>query len=356
MHALIAARHGAEAVTLINSSEVRSLPFGVIDTQSLALNEAIGTGGWPRGRIVEIYGPESSGKTTLALHAIAEAQAQGLACAFVDAEHAVDLELAAAIGVDLDALFMSQPMSAEETADIVTSLAESGLCHLVVLDSIAAMTPEAELVVVGEGRKGEGEGVNGKIQPGTHARLMSRFMRRLPKACGKTGCAVIAINQTRSKIGVMMGSPETRPGGNAVKFAASMILRVARTGYKKSGETAVAGEFEATVKKNKLAAPAKKATYLIGFGIEGGGLGIDREVELVDYGLRHGVFTKSGANIYFTDLPELGSYAGTKLECGMLRVANILREQPDMAKVARDLVQARMAPAPEAASETAQGS
>lgn len=350
MHDLIAAKYGSEAVTPIDTDEVRSLPHGVISTRSLALNDAIGTNGWPRGRIVEIYGPESSGKTTLCLHAIAEAQSQGLSAAFLDVEHAIDLEYAQALGVDLSTLLMSQPDSAEQTAEMIVTLAESGVCDLIVVDSIAGMTPEAELVEKGTAPRGRGDGVTGKVQPGSHAKLMSRLMRRLSKACNKSGCCCLFINQTRSKIGVMMGSPETRPGGNATKFFASMILRVVRVGNLKQGDTEVAGRFEAKVRKNKLAAPFRKAEYLIGFGIEGACLRVDREREIVNYGVEHNVFQKRGANIYYhPDCEPLGELRDTRIECGALRVANALRANPHVRDYVAELVGARMRGEPDPA-------
>jgi len=251
----------------------------VIPTGSAALDKALGIKGYPRGRVIEIYGPESSGKTTLTLHAIAEAQKIGLQAAFVDAEHALDPEYAARLGVDTDNLLLSQPDSGEDALEVVDMLARSGAVEVIVIDSVAALTPRAEL-----------EGDMGDSHMGLQARLMSQALRKLTGTISKTNCTVIFINQIRMKIGVMFGNPETTTGGNALKFYASMRLDVRRTGSVKKGDEILGNETKVKVVKNKMAPPFKVAQFKIMYGE-----GISKAYEILAEGLENGKIVKSGA-------------------------------------------------------------
>lgn len=251
----------------------------VLSTRSLALDAALGVGGLPRGRIVEIYGPESSGKTTLTLTAIAEAQAAGLTCAFVDAEHALDTKYAENLGVNLSELLLTQPDNGEQALEIVKVLVDSGAVDLIVVDSVAALTPKAEI-----------EGDMGGQLPGLQARLMSQALRKLTAAVKQNNSMVIFINQIRMKIGVMFGSPETTTGGNALKFYASVRLDIRRTGTVKKGEDAIGNEVKVKVVKNKVSPPFKTAEFRIMFGT-----GVDKEYELVNEGVRFKLIDKAGA-------------------------------------------------------------
>ena len=278
----------------------------VVSTGSLGLDIALGVGGLPRGRVIEIYGPESSGKTTLTLQVIAEMQKQGGTCAFVDAEHAVDSQYAQKLGVNLQDLLISQPDTGEQALEVVDSLVRSGAVDLVVIDSVAALTPKAEL-----------EGDMGDSLPGLQARLMSQALRKLTASIKKTNCTVIFINQIRMKIGVMFGSPETTTGGNALKFYASVRLDIRRIGTIKRGEEAVGNETRVKVVKNKVAPPFKMAEFDILFGE-----GISRQGEIIDLGVNAKVIEKSGAWY---------AYQGEKIGQGRDNAREFLRENEALA-------------------------
>ena len=262
-------------------------PISTIRTGSLALDLATGIGGYPRGRVVEIYGPESSGKTTLALHAIAEAQRAGGVCAFIDAEHALDVNYARLIGVETDKLLVSQPDTGEQALDICEMLVRSGAVDLIVIDSVAALTPRTEL-----------EGEMGDTHVGLHARLMSQALRKLTAITHRTGTTLMFINQLRHKIGVMFGSPETTTGGNALKFYASMRLDVRRIGQVKIGDEPVGGRTRVKVAKNKCAPPFTEAEFDIRWGA-----GVDPMGELIDLGITRGLVDKSGNHLSFAGSP-----------------------------------------------------
>jgi recombination protein RecA len=251
----------------------------VISTGSLGLDIALGTGGLPRGRIVEVYGPESSGKTTLALHAIGEAQRGGGVCAFIDAEHALDVTYARKLGVKTEELLLSQPDSGEQALEITDMLVRSGAVDIVVIDSVAALVPKAEL-----------EGDMGDAHMGLQARLMSQALRKLTAGCARTRTLVLFINQLRMKIGVMFGNPETTTGGNALKFYASVRLDIRRIGSLKDGEQVTGSRTRVKVVKNKLAAPFKETEFDVCYG-----LGISRAGEMIDLGVDAGVIEKSGS-------------------------------------------------------------
>jgi recombination protein RecA len=278
----------------------------VVSTGSLGLDIALGVGGLPRGRVIEIYGPESSGKTTLTLQVIAEMQKQGGTCAFVDAEHALDSQYAQKLGVNLQDLLISQPDTGEQALEVVDSLVRSGAVDLVVIDSVAALTPKAEL-----------EGDMGDSLPGLQARLMSQALRKLTASIKKTNCTVIFINQIRMKIGVMFGSPETTTGGNALKFYASVRLDIRRIGTIKRGEEAVGNETRVKVVKNKVAPPFKMAEFDILFGE-----GISRQGEIIDLGVNAKVIEKSGAWY---------AYQGEKIGQGRDNAREFLRENEALA-------------------------
>ncbi len=278
----------------------------VVSTGSLGLDIALGVGGLPRGRVIESYGPESSGKTTLTLQVIAEMQKQGGTCAFVDAEHALDSQYAQKLGVNLQDLLISQPDTGEQALEVVDSLVRSGAVDLVVIDSVAALTPKAEL-----------EGDMGDSLPGLQARLMSQALRKLTASIKKTNCTVIFINQIRMKIGVMFGSPETTTGGNALKFYASVRLDIRRIGTIKRGEEAVGNETRVKVVKNKVAPPFKMAEFDILFGE-----GISRQGEIIDLGVNAKVIEKSGAWY---------AYQGEKIGQGRDNAREFLRENEALA-------------------------
>ncbi len=278
----------------------------VVSTGSLGLDIALGVGGLPRGRVIEIYGPESSGKTTLTLQVIAEMQKLGGTCAFIDAEHALDVQYAQKLGVDLQEMLISQPDTGEQALEIVDALVRSGSVDLIVIDSVAALTPKAEL-----------EGEMGDSLPGLQARLMSQALRKLTATIKKTNCMVIFINQIRMKIGVMFGNPETTTGGNALKFYASVRLDIRRTGSIKKAEEVIGSETKVKVVKNKVSPPFKTAEFDILYGE-----GISREGEIVDMGVSARVLDKSGAWY---------AYNGEKIGQGKDNAREFLRENPELA-------------------------
>ena len=278
----------------------------VVSTGSLGLDIALGVGGLPRGRVVEIYGPESSGKTTLTLQVIAEMQKVAGTCAFIDAEHALDIQYAQKLGVNLQELLISQPDTGEQALEIVDALVRSGSVDLIVIDSVAALTPKAEL-----------EGEMGDSLPGLQARLMSQALRKLTATIKKTNTMVIFINQIRMKIGVMFGNPETTTGGNALKFYASVRLDIRRTGNIKKGEEVIGSETKVKVVKNKVAPPFKTAEFDILYGE-----GISREGEIIDMGVTAQVLEKSGSWY---------AYKGEKIGQGKDNAREFLRENVDIA-------------------------
>src|SRR6195256_1297167 len=285
--------------------EVR-VPIEVIPTGSIALDVALGLGGLPRGRIVEIYGPESSGKTTVALHAVANAQKAGGIAAFIDAEHAMDPEYAKKLGCDTDALLVSQPDTGEQALEIADMLIRSGAIDVVVIDSVAALVPKAEI-----------EGEMGDSHVGLQARLMSQALRKITGALSQTKTTAIFINQLREKVGVMFGSPETTSGGKALKFYASVRLDVRRIETLKEGTDAVGNRTRVKVVKNKMSPPFKVAEFDIIYGV-----GISREGSLIDLGVDQGIVRKSGA--WYT-------YEGDQLGQGKENARNFLRDNPDLA-------------------------
>ncbi len=297
-------------------SEERA-PIEVIPTGSIALDSALGTGGLPRGRIVEIYGPEASGKTTIALHAIASAQAAGGTAAFIDAEHALDPIYAAKLGVDIDSLLVSQPDTGEQALEIMDMLIRSGSIDLVVVDSVAALVPRAEI-----------EGEMGDSHVGLQARLMSQALRKLTGAVSNTNTTAIFINQLREKIGVFFGSPETTSGGKALKFYASVRLDIRRIETLKDGQNAVGNRSRVKVVKNKLAAPFRQAEFDIMFGE-----GISREGSLIDFGVEHDVVTKSGA--WYT-------FEGEQLGQGKENSRKYLKDNPELADTVEHKIKVKL--------------
>jgi recombination protein RecA len=284
-------------------------------TGSLGLDIALGIGGLPKGRVIEIYGPESSGKTTLTLHVVAEEQKKGGVCAFVDAEHALDPLYARKLGVNLDELLISQPDTGEQALEIVDTLVRSGAVSLVVVDSVAALVPKSEI-----------EGDMGDMQMGSQARLMSQALRKLTASISKSNCMVIFINQIRMKIGVMFGSPETTTGGNALKFYASVRLDIRRIGSIKDREEVVGNTTRVKVVKNKVAPPFKQVEFDIMYGE-----GISKMGELIDLGVKAGVVEKSGA--WF-------SYGDERIGQGRENAKTFLRENPAMAAEIEDKIRA----------------
>ena len=297
-------QHGKGAVMRLGD-DVRP-PIAVIPTGSIALDVALGIGGLPRGRVVEIYGPESSGKTTVALHAVANAQKAGGIAAFIDAEHALDPEYAKALGVDTDGLLVSQPDTGEQALEIADMLIRSGAIDIIVIDSVAALVPRAEI-----------EGEMGDSHVGLQARLMSQALRKLTGALNNTGTTMIFINQLREKIGVMFGSPETTSGGKALKFYASVRLDVRRIETLKDGSDAVGNRTRVKVVKNKVSPPFKQAEFDIIYG-----QGISREGGLIDMGVEQGFVRKAGA--WYT-------YEGDQLGQGKENARTFLRDNPDLA-------------------------
>ncbi len=295
--------YGKGAVMKLGDDAVEAME--VIPSGSVGLDSALGIGGYPKGRIIEIYGPESSGKTTLAIHAIAEAQKQGGICAIIDAEHAFDKFYAEALGVDTENLLISQPDNGEQALEIADNLIRSGAIDLIVIDSVAALTPRSEI-----------EGEMGDSNVGVQARLMSKALRKLTASISKTKCCCIFINQLREKIGVMFGNPETTTGGNALKFYASVRLDIRRSQQIKDGENAVGNRTKVKVVKNKVAPPFRQAEFDIMYGH-----GISLLGEIIDLGVDHNVIKKSGS--WF-------SYGDTKLGQGRDAVKQLLEDNPEL--------------------------
>ena len=301
----------------------------VIPSGSIGLNAALGVGGYPKGRIIEIYGPESSGKTTLAIHAIAQAQKMGGIAAFIDAEHAFDRFYAEKLGVDTDELLISQPDNGEQALEIAENLIRSSAIDIIVIDSVAALTPKAEI-----------EGEMGDNKVGLQARLMSQALRKLTSVIDKTGTVCIFINQLREKIGVMFGNPETTTGGNALKFYASVRLDIRRVTTLKQGDEAIGSQVRVKVVKNKVAPPFRKAEFDILYGE-----GISRSGELVDLGVAYGIVKKSGS---------FYSYNGSKLAQGRDATRQLMLDNPDLAAEIEEKIMAKIQGGAEADEEEAE--
>jgi recombination protein RecA len=297
--------YGKGSLMKLGDEIIEDMP--VISTGSIALNIALGVGGYPRGRVIEIYGPESSGKTTLAIHAIAEAQKVGGIAAFIDAEHAFDRSYAAKLGVDVENLWISQPDNGEQALEIAEQLIRSSAIDIIVIDSVAALTPKAEL-----------EGEMGDSKMGLQARLMSQALRKLTAAISKTNTTCVFINQLRDKIGVMFGNPETTTGGNALKFYASVRLDIRRIGQIKDGEEATGNQTRVKVVKNKVAPPFRKAEFDIMYGE-----GISHSGEIIDMGSDLNIIKKSGSWY---------SYGDTKIAQGREAAKQCMEENPEMAE------------------------
>ncbi len=285
--------------------------YDAISTGSISLDAALGIGGFPKGRIIEIYGPESSGKTTLAIHAIAESQRKGGIAAFIDAEHAFDPVYAKKLGVDTDNLLVSQPDNGEQALEIADNLIRSGAIDIIVIDSVAALTPKAEI-----------DGEMGESKVGLHARLMSQALRKMTSTISKTGCCCIFINQLREKIGVMFGNPETTTGGNALKFYSSVRLDIRRLAHIKDGERVLGAQTRVKVVKNKVAPPFRKAEFDVIYG-----RGISRESEILDMGVEAGIVKKSGAWFSWQDM---------RLGQGREAAKQFLIDNPDTADAIQD--------------------
>ena len=296
---------GKGSIMKLGDNQVENIP--VIPSGSIALDKALGVGGYPKGRIIEIYGPESSGKTTLAIHAIAEAQKQGGIAAIIDAEHAFDRTYAEKLGVDIENLFISQPDNGEQALEIADQLIRSAAIDIIVIDSVAALTPKAEI-----------EGEMGDSKMGLQARLMSQALRKLTANISKTNTCCIFINQLREKLGVMFGNPETTTGGNALKFYASVRLDVRRTTQLKDGEDATGNRTRVKVVKNKMAPPFKKAEFDILYGE-----GISKISEILDLGVEYDIIKKSGS--WF-------SYGESKIGQGREAVRQLLMDNPELAE------------------------
>lgn len=296
---------GKGAIMTLGDEPANTEPVEVIPTGSISLDSALGIGGYPRGRIVEVYGPESSGKTTLTLHAIAEVQKAGGLAAFVDAEHAFDRNYACQLGIQPSRLLVSQPDTGEQALEIAEQLTRSGAVDLVVIDSVAALVPKAEI-----------EGDMGDAHMGLQARLMSQALRKVTAAAHRTGTTLMFINQLRHKIGVMFGSPETTTGGNALKFYASVRLDVRRIASVKVGEELLGNRVRVKVVKNKMASPFREAEFEMRWGT-----GIDRMTDLIDTGVARGVIDKSGSHL---------SFAGEHIGQGRERARETLLSRPDL--------------------------
>ncbi|MBU6440668.1 MAG: recombinase RecA [Betaproteobacteria bacterium] len=314
--AQIEKQFGKGSIMRLGEGEVAE-DLQVVSTGSLGLDIALGVGGLPRGRVVEIYGPESSGKTTLTLQVIAQMQKLGGVCAFIDAEHALDSQYAQKLGVDLQDLLISQPDTGEQALEIADALVRSGSVDLIVIDSVAALTPKAEI-----------EGEMGDSLPGLQARLMSQALRKLTGTIKRTNCLVIFINQIRMKIGVMFGNPETTTGGNALKFYASVRLDIRRIGSIKKGEEVIGSETKVKVVKNKVAPPFKQAEFDILYGE-----GISREGEIIDLGVAAKIVDKSGAWY---------AYKGEKIGQGKDNAREFLKENPELALEIENLVRTEL--------------
>ena len=297
----------------------RSMDVDTVSTGSLGLDIALGIGGLPRGRVVEIYGPESSGKTTLALHCLAEAQKKGGICAFIDAEHALDPIYARKLGVNVDDLLISQPDAGEQALEIADTLVRSGAVDVLVIDSVAALVPRAEL-----------EGEMGDSQPGLQARLMSQALRKLTASINRSNTMVIFINQIRMKIGVMYGSPETTTGGHALKFYASVRLDIRRIGAIKNGDEVVGNQTRVKVVKNKVAPPFREAEFEIMYGS-----GISREGEIIDLGSAQGIVEKSGSWY---------SYKGSRIGQGKDNARTFLQQNKEVAREIEEQIRAKLLP------------
>ncbi|HSX83909.1 MAG TPA: recombinase RecA [Cellvibrio sp.] len=308
--------------TVMRMGDREQVAIPAISTGSLGLDVALGIGGLPKGRIIEIYGPESSGKTTLTLQVIAEAQRQGGNCAFIDAEHALDPIYAAKLGVKVEDLIISQPDTGEQALEVTDMLVRSGAVDVLVVDSVAALTPRAEI-----------EGEMGDHHVGLQARLMSQALRKITGNIKNANCLVIFINQIRMKIGVMFGNPETTTGGNALKFYASVRLDIRRIGAVKEGEEVIGSETRVKVVKNKVAPPFKQAEFQILYGS-----GINRMGEIVDYGVKLGMVDKAGAWY---------SYQGNKIGQGKNNVMKFLQENPEIAKELEQKVRAELLNTPQ---------
>ncbi|PTL79072.1 recombinase RecA [Vitiosangium sp. GDMCC 1.1324] len=308
--------------------EVREQRVAIIPTGSVGLDRALGVGGYPRGRVVELFGNESSGKTTLTLHAIAQVQAQGGVAAFIDAEHALDVNYARKLGVRVEELLISQPDTGEQALEITEQLVRSGAVDLIVVDSVAALVPRAEI-----------EGEMGDAHMGVQARLMSQALRKLTGAVSRSGCCIIFINQIRMKIGVVFGNPETTTGGNALKFYSSVRMEIRRTSNLKDGENVVGTRAKVKVVKNKVAPPFQEAEFDLLYGV-----GIHRPGEVLDLGVHAGLVDKAGSHF---------SLRGERIGQGRERAAEWLREHPDaMEALARELVGTALpVPAPNASAE-----
>ena len=314
---------GKGSIMRMGSKEV--VEVDVVSTGSIGLDVGLGIGGLPRGRIIEIYGPESSGKTTLALHVIAEAQKKGGTCAFIDAEHALDPSYARKLGVNLDELLLSQPDAGEQALEICDTLVRSGAVDVLVVDSVAALVPRAEL-----------EGEMGDNHMGLHARLMSQALRKLTGSVSKSNTIVIFINQIRMKIGVMFGNPETTTGGNALKFYASVRMEIRRVGAIKDKDEVVGNQTRVKVVKNKLAPPFRVIDFDIMYGE-----GISKRGELIDIGVKAGIVEKSGA--WF-------SYNSTRIGQGRENAKNYLRDHPDTAAEIENAIRGKASQISEALS------